>query len=251
MAKEIVTHSWCDLCLDDDIREPGVELVAQVGAGTKQKLVDLCERHRKELADPLVALLAEHGRTAGPPSTALLTEKKTRSKDMPGPFLCQVPDCTSEKIYAAAGSLSWHVRSQHEPMTFGEYRQQYGLVRAELPPDELAAFNAKRAMRRRPGAKSEPAAQADEPLDLPVDKAVDKAVDMAVDRAADQVRDALQTDTGEALDSRFADLSPEEYTCRVDGCDVSYPPSKHARPTQALGVHLARKHGIRSERVKV
>lgn len=38
-----------------------------------------------------------------------------------------------------------------------------------------------------------------------------------------------------------------QYTCGIDGCTTSYPPERHARPSQALAVHKAVKHGIRGK----
>lgn len=66
MVTEIVR--WCSPCYEDDIKAEG-HAVTVVLDGGKSMSVDLCDRHDKELIEPLRVLLSEYGmRVELPPS---------------------------------------------------------------------------------------------------------------------------------------------------------------------------------------
>jgi hypothetical protein len=66
MAREVILRTWCDVCLAKDQNEEGIELPPLHLVPGKPRVVALCEVHRKELFDPLVELLKEHGQPVDP-----------------------------------------------------------------------------------------------------------------------------------------------------------------------------------------
>lgn len=116
MAREVIVRTWCDPCLAEDVQEDGVELapllLPELG-GTKPRVVALCEVHRKELYQPLLDLLEEHGQMVdeeGNPSGP--RGKYTRAKDVPNPLGCPAEGCSHESPNRSA--LSSHVRNMHD-----------------------------------------------------------------------------------------------------------------------------------------
>lgn len=62
MARELLVRTWCDVCMSDDVRAAAERVtVALDSLGMRATSVDLCDDHRKQLVDPLVAALTEHG----------------------------------------------------------------------------------------------------------------------------------------------------------------------------------------------
>jgi len=192
MAKEILTRVWCDLCLgEDDSREEATHrdnaVTLGLGRGARPLSLDLCERHYKELLEPLVEALSGYGAPVGDaPAIRSPRAKSTPSSQSAapeaGPFRCQFPDC--DALLKNAGSFNAHVRQQHG-MTRGVYVETYGEPQVEAEREALPVI-------------SNPIGE-------------DRAV------------------------------------CEVCGKIYSHELGNN-RPTQALGVHLARAHGIRSEK---
>ena len=198
MAKEIVTHSWCDLCLGvDENREPATQLDQVVtlglGKGAKPLSLDLCERHHKELFEPLLEALSAFGAPVMDPSSASRASgprahaSPASGSHRPGPFRCMVPDCAS--VLANTGSLGSHLRQTHG-LTMKDYRKQHG------DPVRLAGEGESES------ASGEPGLFEGEQIGAP------------------------------------------EASCPY--CDKVYSHANgNNRPTQALGLHLARAHGIK------
>jgi uncharacterized C2H2 Zn-finger protein len=110
MVREIIT--WCSPCFADEVREPGLTLVLAIDGGKPQAL-DLCEVHHKQIAQPLLDVLAEYGQPVD------ISEQKRSSKSaasvtsgrLEGGQECPVTTCG--KSYRNAASLSKHVRRVH------------------------------------------------------------------------------------------------------------------------------------------
>jgi excisionase family DNA binding protein len=106
--REIVVTSYCDRCAGDGAREPATETFT-VGIAPGERpgrphLIELCERHGKELYE-LTALVVEHGM---PTEKLAPAERTTRAI----PSVCPVPDCGRELPTRKA--LSDHLRHTHK-----------------------------------------------------------------------------------------------------------------------------------------
>jgi hypothetical protein len=106
MAREIATFIWCDPCNLDEVREQGVEHVVTYGSW-KPRRIALCERHEKELLNPMLEVLKEAevdpGGQVGRPRAAESTVNTIN---------CAI--CS--KSLKNRGSLGSHVRSSHDMM---------------------------------------------------------------------------------------------------------------------------------------
>jgi hypothetical protein len=117
MAREVIVKTWCDPCLAEDVNEEGTELapilLPELG-GTKPRVVAVCEVHRKELYQPLLDLLAEHGQMVdedGNPTGPRGSYKK-RANSTQGPLTCPAEGCDHSSPNRSA--LSSHVRNMHD-----------------------------------------------------------------------------------------------------------------------------------------
>lgn len=197
MARELVTHIWCDMCLSPgEGKEPtytkGEELPAVTIAPMKPRLLALCEPHRKEWYDPFKDLVARLGQVVpdGGYRAAVAPSAAPRAL-----YPCPVPDCPKHaKPFKHDTSLSKHAREVHG-MTTAELQAEYGAPEPVAQPDLFEVA---------PGAEPPPKVQR------------------------------------------------EECTVDVDGkpCGKVFQWPTNKRPTQALGVHKARVHGIASDKAK-
>lgn len=127
MARELVTHIWCDVCLSpgegqDPEYVKGEELPPVVLGNFKPRLLALCEPHRKEFYDPFRDMVARLGQVvpegAARPSAAPV--------HAPGAYACPVPTCPKHaNPYRHDTSLGSHCRREHGA-TLTELREQYG-----------------------------------------------------------------------------------------------------------------------------
>lgn len=192
MALEVVTHRWCDVCLqneDEEVHEPGTEVVVQINA-LKARKMDLCDRCRKEWIDPLIELIRDFPTVDAAPTTVKGSRNRGGGSmaEKPGHTIpCKIPDCTGYRGgYKHLKSFRAHLSAAHPGVTLDDYRRQYGEPEFEAEPsgDQMLA------------------------------------------------------------------IDEDAFTCGIDGCQVSYSPQTHTRPSQALGVHKAQAHGIRGKAKK-
>jgi hypothetical protein len=127
VAREVIFKTWCDLCLAAEQKNvEGIELpaLALPEVGNKPRVVALCEVHRKELYDPLVEVLREHGQIADEagqptghtgPRGPYKKRGATAKENVPGGMDC--PQCGHNSPNRSA--LSSHVRNMHDA-TLGE-----------------------------------------------------------------------------------------------------------------------------------
>lgn len=129
MARELEIKIWCDPCFVEDIKTEGEELAPVALAGTKPKVLAMCERHRKELYDPFVAVLTEYGVTleqlgrtrpgvkkSPTASSASEGAPPSQATDSSTGRPVQCPDCTESRKNPAG--VSKHLRSEHGKSLF-------------------------------------------------------------------------------------------------------------------------------------
>lgn len=135
MAREVVTRTWCDVCLgNDDEQVPGTPVVLAVdvdGRPPPLRRVDLCDRHRVEVIEPVRGLLDDYG-------VPLDQQPSIAKQQRGGGFHCVLPACTDHdgKGFSSYGSLGSHIRQIHG-MTTREYRNAVGDAAASsggMPP---------------------------------------------------------------------------------------------------------------------
>lgn len=107
MPKEVVVNAWCDPCFAEGEHEPAEEYTLGFAdlARMRPRTLLLCERHRKEVYEPLRNLVEEFGATAGselPGPVKKSRQRGPRALDY-GPFPegqweCPVPDCDSADL---------------------------------------------------------------------------------------------------------------------------------------------------------
>lgn len=215
MTKEIVVHTWCDVCTKNNLATAATTTPPIVIGNAKPRTLDLCDEHRTLVFAPLADLLREDGAvvdgaTVKPPPKAVARaaaapravavdgitgpgEAGGWPADTPGPFLCAIPGCTGTQNrtgrgYPNIGALRSHIRYSHaEVVLWRDYLATYG-------EPEVLTNPAPPAVRQPRPSESSP--------DAP------------------------------------------DYRCGIDGCDVSYPPERYNRPSQALGVHRKMAHGV-------
>lgn len=121
MAREVIFKTWCDLCLARDEQTEGQEippLLLPEIPGKQAVVVALCEVHRKEVYDPLVAILQEYGQHVDEHGNP--TGPRGKYKAKPGSpaaaVIEAVPDSTCPlcgKEMAHRGSVNSHLRNSH------------------------------------------------------------------------------------------------------------------------------------------
>lgn len=196
MAREVVTYSWCDVCLDkDDKRVEGKEVGPLLLPGMRQpKSVDLCDEHYADLFAALAVVVEAHGKPMQSEASVKIPKRVQGSKEERDGvvFRCKVPGCTGYRARTeglpSRDKLRGHAYKMHG-MNLIEYQERYGIVQPEA---------------------------SGEPLQQP----------------------ALPMEAEE----------PEEPPLECEVCGKPYPRGLYARPAQALGVHRARSHGLRSRR---
>jgi hypothetical protein len=116
VAREVIVRTWCDVCLDNDQETDATELapllLPEVG-GTKPRVVALCEVHLKEVYQPLVDVLRDHGQIVdeeGNPSGPRGKYGKAKPGD-PGSWNCPAEGC--EHVSPNRAAISSHVRNMH------------------------------------------------------------------------------------------------------------------------------------------
>lgn len=132
MARRIAFNVWCDLCpRDHPVRAEHVNLPIAVGP-TGPLTLDLCELHYKELLQPVLDALLNHGEKPVP----RVLGKRTRigQKRLYGPYRC-LAGCTSAPLKNYI-TLTSHLRLIHDGMTLDEYVAKYGEL-VPLEPEDM------------------------------------------------------------------------------------------------------------------
>jgi hypothetical protein len=119
MSKEIRTIIWCD-GPDHDVEDVEAAVTRRFAADTlKECEIDLCESCDKEIVQPLLALLTDHGqpvkgaRSIQPALLPDVDAPRTRTAHrLPPEVKCPVEDCDWEGSKPGA--------SQHAPKVHGE-----------------------------------------------------------------------------------------------------------------------------------
>lgn len=127
MAREIVTHVWCDYCMEeDDTRSPATELAPitiMVGNRVifKPRMLALCDKHEQDFNanyyEPLKDYLTTFGQIPEGETVVGSEENKRRVR-------CPIPDCDSRPFKHTA-SMRSHVRRHHN-LTMGQVEDKYG-----------------------------------------------------------------------------------------------------------------------------
>lgn len=183
MAREVVTHIWCDVCLHtEDTYTEGTETPPITLGNMKPRVLGLCDVHTKDVYEPIKELLAQLGQVVPEGGTARFPGTSAGS----GVWPCPDPACAKHATpFKHEQSLRNHAKKFHG-----------------VPITELRTMHA----------------------------------------------EVQQGDGDEAL---FDDAAPAtnappvtEAACDQPGCGKVYRWPEIARPTQALGVHKAKQHGI-------
>lgn len=136
MARQRVVRVWCDVCRGSGQRTAATHKGVAVTVGTAPlRLLDLCERHRVELLQPVVSALAKYGTL--PEGQPRPRRRRDSNKGRTGPFLCKVAGCKAAPL-KHTGTLWQHLRGVHG-MGVNVYRQQYGDP-VPLTPEEQASL---------------------------------------------------------------------------------------------------------------
>ena len=103
--KELIVRAWCDACIADDDTARAEGTTSKVSIDVLGPLeLELCERHEKELLEPLRRLLAGHGSSPEP---------KNASRPAPPPSLPPMRDCPLCRANVTQYALPTHIYSVH------------------------------------------------------------------------------------------------------------------------------------------
>jgi rubredoxin len=108
MAQELIVSTWCDACLAEGERTEGEPVSVALGRSVAL-ILDLCERHRKELVDPLAETLAEHGRR--PDGKPVKRARAAAPVEGTGSERPSCPVCGASP--STFGAMSGHLRRMH------------------------------------------------------------------------------------------------------------------------------------------
>jgi hypothetical protein len=122
MAREIRTYDWCDVCLEQEIHEPGTAVIVALDGG-KPRAMDLCDADRKALLGALTDALEAFGHApdgiAQPrgvrkrqhvPTAAAPGAVRVEVGPEAYPFRCPLCD----RPEPTGSALGAHLRSGHE-----------------------------------------------------------------------------------------------------------------------------------------
>lgn len=111
MAREFVTHIWCDVCLEqDDIRTEGSETPAITIGNMKPRVLALCDTHMKEHYEPVKQMLQELGQPVDlPVQRSHRSDRVEEGEEMECPY----PGCTGYGPYRLKSSLRNHFKDVH------------------------------------------------------------------------------------------------------------------------------------------
>jgi hypothetical protein len=139
MVRQLSFYVWCDLCPAEDRRE-AVRINVPISIGTVQpRTLDLCELHFKELLQPVLDALYEHGEKTAERILSPNGSGRRRNSNRTGkwrevgPFRCQVDGCVAAPLKHRA-SFRVHIERLHH-MRFQEYVDQFGEP-VPLDPEE-------------------------------------------------------------------------------------------------------------------
>lgn len=107
MAKTVITTIQCDVCLSvDDLNEGETVGVSLDNARARE--IDLCERHHKELVEPLALALTTFGR-GGAAKASASSPAASKTVAATGTFVCD--QCG--RSFPKAQGLNMHITRTH------------------------------------------------------------------------------------------------------------------------------------------
>lgn len=117
MAREVVTHIWCDVCMHtDDVYTEATETPPIVLGNMKPRVLALCDVHTKEVYEPIKELLTELGQVAD-------AAKFPGTSPGSGTWPCPDPACHKhDRPFKHEQSLRNHSKQVHG-MTIAELRR--------------------------------------------------------------------------------------------------------------------------------
>jgi hypothetical protein len=113
MVREIVV--FCDVCFDGDTETRAATIELAVPA-TQRCTVDLCERHRAELVDPLAKVLTDHGRDVPDPVVPGAAKRGRPSGRVARPRTVTCDLCGSRVV-----SIDDHQQKMHRAEYFAQH----------------------------------------------------------------------------------------------------------------------------------
>jgi hypothetical protein len=114
--KEVTVRAWCDGCgaeiaeTGGDVEPAVAEVTVALDGGTA-RLLDLCERHRKALVEPLALLLAESGQDVD--RTAQRLPRPAARAGMKPAHPDRFPCLLCPEAFGSGGGLSAHYVRAH------------------------------------------------------------------------------------------------------------------------------------------
>lgn len=113
MARQTVV--LCDVCLAEDVDTQATTVETTIPTMQRQVVIDLCERHRAELVDPLVKVLLEHGRDTETDRLVRSAGRgRARAARLPGQTC---PVCGKTDLI----QLTQHIRKHHREEFFKRF----------------------------------------------------------------------------------------------------------------------------------
>lgn len=126
MAREVVTHIWCDVCLQEDDQHVEAVETPPITVGTmKPRVLALCERHTKEVYEPFKELVTDLGVVAHDTTASAAPRRSPGTSPGSGIFPCPVPECEKQTHpFKHEQSLRNHSKQVHG-VPINELREAY------------------------------------------------------------------------------------------------------------------------------
>lgn len=132
MAREVITRTLCDVCLQDDERTDAEDTPPVTIGGSPAKVVALCKDHRSSFEE-FEELLTNLGQLDASASAAPTVKRGSRRALAPGEgVLCPVCD----KRLKNASSRSVHMNTQHDTSITAWRESERAEGRSGILPDE-------------------------------------------------------------------------------------------------------------------
>ena len=116
MVSQIRIETWCDACRAEDPESAEPAESQEVQLGKLARSLDLCERHQKQLLQPLLELMQTAGQTVRSP-TAPKPPKPRQPSKRPGAHsvgAAPAPCLWCPEVFPTQGGLSSHLMTNHQ-----------------------------------------------------------------------------------------------------------------------------------------
>ena len=113
MVSQIRIETWCDACRQEDPESMEPAQSQEVQLGKLLRNLDLCERHQKQLLQPLLELMQAAGQTVRSSSTPG-PRPRAKRQGAHNQGVAPAPCLWCPEVFPTQGGLSSHLMTNHQ-----------------------------------------------------------------------------------------------------------------------------------------